>query len=35
MLVEQMKNVEDEKLNKIKYNITEKEWLNYVQNRGM
>lgn len=35
MLIEQMKNTEDEKLNKIKYNITEKEWLNYVQNRGV
>lgn len=35
MLIEQMKNTEDEKLNKIKYNITEKEWLDYIQNRGM
>ena len=35
MLIEQMRNTEDDKLNKIKYNITEKEWLDYVQNRGM
>lgn len=35
MLIEQMKSTEDDKLNKIKYNITEKEWLNYIQNRGM
>ena len=35
MLIEQMKNTEDKKLNKIKYNITEKEWLDYIQNRGM
>lgn len=35
MLVKQMKDTEDENLNKIKYNITEKEWLNYLQNRGM
>lgn len=34
MLIEQMKNTEDDKLNKIKYNITEKEWLEYVQNKG-
>ena len=34
-LYEVMKDTEDENLNKIKYNITEKEWLNYLQNRGM
>lgn len=31
MLIEQIKNTEDEKIDKIKYNITNKEWLNYAQ----
>ena len=35
MLIEQMKRTDDDKLNKIKYDITEKEWLNYIQNRGV
>ena len=35
MLIEQMKKTDDDKLNKIKYNITEKEWLDYIQNRGV
>lgn len=32
MLIEQIKNTEDDRLNRIKYNITNKEWLTYAQN---
>ena len=33
MLVQQIKNTEDEDLNKIKYSITNEEWLNYAQHK--
>lgn len=33
MLIEQIKNVDDEKLNKIKFTITNQEWLKFVQMR--
>lgn len=34
MLIEQIKNTADQNLGKVKFNITNKEWLNYVQNEG-
>lgn len=35
MLISQIKKTEDDKLKKVNYNITNKEWLDYVQNRNL
>ena len=34
MIVKQIKETSDDDLRKVRYNITEKEWLNFVQNDG-
>ena len=34
MLIQQIKEIEDDKLDKIKYDISNKEWLSYAQNEG-